>query len=209
MPLTSTPRSRAKVRHVIRWSLVVVWLLAGAGTWGPSATAQVRATVRPGSTPLWTKGILPISPESYYHAIECGSQGGEDPPCVFWDTGLCANEDFTLAAHSAYKQVAYEVWGTVRNGRPAPQPDFQAARQTRVTISATPIAGANNPLTDLVLTRGGEPARPVDRSVSGGGGRATYDYAAWAPTAAVTLDLVGAARTISCIIEPAVLQQFR
>jgi len=207
MAMTPTPRSRD--RQAVRWWLVAVWLLVGAGTWGTVVSAQVRATVRPGGTPPWTKGILPISPESYYHAIECGSQGGDDPPCVFWDTGLCQNDDFTLAAHSAYKQVAYEVWGTVRNGQPAPQPDFQAARRTRVTISATPIAGANNPLTDLVLTRGGEAARPVDRSVSGGGGRATYDYAAWAPTAAITLDLVGEARTISCIIEPAVLQQFR
>ena len=203
-----TPHSRG--RQTVRWSLVVVCLLVGAGTWSTSVSAQVRASVRPDSTPPWTKGILPISPESYYHAIECGSQGGDDPPCVFWDTGLCENDDFTLAAHSAYKQVAYEVWGTVRNGQPAPQPDFQAARRTRVTISATPIAGANNPLTDLVLTRrGGEPARPVDRAVSGGAGRATYDYAAWAPTTTVTLDLVGETRTISCIIEPAVLQQFR
>ncbi|MEO2196400.1 MAG: hypothetical protein ABGY72_09960, partial [bacterium] len=94
-------------------------------------------------------------------------------------------------------------------GQPAPQPDFQAARRTRVTISATPVAGAGNPLTDLVLIRGGEPVLSVDRTVREGIGRATFDYAAWAPTAAVTIEMVGEARTISCVIEPAVLQQYR
>jgi hypothetical protein len=195
--------------RMVRWCLVAVFVLAGAGAWPPDATAQVQATARPGATPPWTKGILPISPESYYHAIECGTQGGDDPPCVFWDTGLCQNDDFTLAAYSAYKQVAYEVWVAVQKGQPAPQPDFQAARRTRVTISATPVAGAENPLTDLVLIRGGEPVLSVDRSVRDGSGRATFNYPAWAPTAAVTLELVGEARTISCVIEPAVLQQFR
>ena len=210
MAMTPSPSSSPVRRgHAARWSLAVVCLLVGVGPWVSDASAQVQATARAGATPPWTKGILPISPESYYHAIECGTQGGDDPPCVFWDTGLCENDDFTLAAHSAYKQVAYEVWGTVRNGQPPPQPDFQAARRTRVTISATPVAGANNPLTDLVLSRDGEPARAVDRSVSGGSGRATYDYEAWAPTSAVTLDLVGETRTISCVIAPAVLQQFR
>ena len=205
----SPPTLRSRGENAVRWSLAVVWLLVVVGGWASDASAQVQATARAGATPPWTKGILPISPESYYHAIECGTQGGDDPPCVFWDTGLCQNDDFTLAAHSAYKQVAYEVWATVRQGQPAPQPDYQTARRTRVTISATPISGADNPLTDLVLTRGGEPARPVDRSVRDGSGRATYDYAAWAPTAAVTLDLVGEARTVSCVIPPAVLQQFR
>lgn len=205
----STSSSRARRGHPACWSLTVVCLLVLIGPWVSDASAQIQATARTGATPPWTKGILPISPESYYHAIECGTQGGDDPPCVFWDTGLCQNDDFTLAAYSAYKQVAYEVWGAVRNGQPPPQPNFQAARRTRVTISATPVAGANNPLTDLVLSRGGEPARPVDRSVSGGSGRATYDYEAWAPTSTVTLDLVGETRTISCVIEPAVLQQFR
>ena len=137
----------------------------------------------------------------------CGKQGGDDPPCVFWDTGLCQNDDFTLASYTAYKQVAYEVWGTVRQRQPAPQPNYQAAQRTRVTIGVTAVPGSNNVLTDLILTRGGTPVAPVDRYVSGG--RFTFDYPAWAPTETVTLDLVGEARTISCVIEPGVLQQFR
>jgi len=172
-----------------------------------SLAAQITATARPDATPPWYQGILPISSESYYHAIECGKQGGEDPPCVFWDTGLCDNDDFELTAYTAYKQVAYEVWQVVRSGRPAPQPDFYAAQRTRVTIGVAPTQGSDNKLTDLTLTRDGTSVNPVDRNVRDG--RFTFDYPAWAPTTAVTLDIVGDARSISCTIEPGVLQQFR
>ena len=127
-------------------------------------------------------------------------------PTPSWDTGLCENDDFTLTAYSGYKQVAYVVWDTVRRGHPAPQPDYQAAQRTRVTIGVTALPGANNTLTDLILTRGGEVVRPVDRYVSGG--RFTWDYPAWAPTSSITLEMVGEARTISCNISPAVLRQF-
>lgn len=190
-----------------RWVLAAVLVLVGSAAWPTDAAAQVTATARPGATPPWTKGILPISPESYYHAIECGKQGGDDPPCVFWDTGLCENDDFTLAVYTAYKQVSYEVWDAIRNGRPAPEPNYQSARRTRVTVGVTSVEGSTNELTDLILTRVGSPVAPVDRHVSAG--RFTFDYPAWAPRGSVTLDLVGTVRTISCVIEPAVLQQFR
>ena len=170
---------------------------------------QITAVARPGATPPWTKGLRPVNAESYYHAIECGKQGGEDPACVFWDTGICKNEDFALAFYSGYKQVAYEVWATVRAKKPAPQPSYQAAQRTRVTIGVTPVRGSKNAFTDLVLRRGGKVVPTVDRSVSGGTGRFTYDYPAWAPTAPVRLDLIGKTRTISCVIPPAVLRQFR
>jgi hypothetical protein len=54
--------------------------------------AQITAQVRPAPTPPWNKGILPISAESYYNAIECGKQGGDNPACVFWDTDICKND---------------------------------------------------------------------------------------------------------------------
>ena len=173
------------------------------------AQTTVTAVARPGASPAWDKGLRPIDSASYYHAIACGKQGGEDPPCVFWDTGICKNDDFTLAFYSAYKQVAYEVWTAVRAKKPAPQPSYQAARQTRVTIGVTPVRGAKNVFTDLALKRGGKAVAPVDRSVSDGTGRFTFDYSAWAPTSSVRLDMVGKARTISCVIPPAVLRQFR
>jgi hypothetical protein len=177
---------------------------------GPGlASAQVTAVARPGATPAWDKGMLPINAESYYHAIECGKQGGDDPPCVFWDTGICKNDDFTLTFYSGYKQVAYEVWTAVRAKKPAPQPSYQSARLTRVTIGVTPVRGTKNAFSGLVVKRGGKVVTAVDRYIADGSGRFTFDYSAWAPTSSVRLDLVGKARTISCVIPSAVLRQFR
>lgn len=184
-------------------------VFAVACLWAVPVQAQIKATARVGAAPAWNKGIQPIGPENYYNAIECGKQGGDDPPCVFWDTGLCKNDDFALALYSGYKQVAYEVWMAVRKKQPAPQPNYQAAQRTRVTVGVTPVKGSPNAFADLVLKRGGKSVAPVDRSVTGGGGRFTFDYPAWSPSGTVTLDMVGKTKTISCIIEPAVLQQFR
>jgi hypothetical protein len=187
---------------------LVVGVLA-AVLWPLAAQAQITAAARPGATPSWSKGLIPVNAESYYHAIECGKQGGDDPPCVFWDTGVCQNDDFTLAFYSGYKQVAYEVWTAVRKGKPAPQPSYQGAQRTRVTVGVTPVRGSKNAFTGLVLKRGGKPVPTVDRLVSGGGGSFTFDYAAWAPTRSVTLELVGKTKTVTCVIPAEVLKQFR
>ena len=178
------------------------------GLAGP-AGAQIRAQARSAPTPAWNKGILPISPESYYNAIECGKQGGQDPPCVFWDTGLCANPDFGLALYTPYKSVAYEVWRVVSAKQPAPQPNYAEAQRTRVTVGITPVRGSTNSLVDLELKRGGRTVAPVDRSVNGGGGRFTFDVPVFAATTSVTMNLVGKTKTLSCVIAPAVLAQFR
>ena len=172
-------------------------------------SAQMKAQVRPAAAPPWNKGIVPISAESYYNAIECGKQGGENPACVFWDTDLCKNDDFTLAWYTPYKQVAYEVWLAVRQKKPAPQPNYGAAQRQRVTIGITQGRGSKNALTDVRLKRGSKPVLPVERSISGGGGRFTFDYPAFAPTSSVTLELVGKERTISCVFSPTVLRQLR
>jgi hypothetical protein len=196
------------VRSVLPLCSLVVLLVFAAGAATP-ALAQVKARARPAPTPPWNKGILPISPESYYNAIECGKQPGDDPPCVFWDTGFCANDDFALAWYTPYKQVAYEVWLTIRKNLPPPQPSYPAAQRTRVTIGVTPVKGAKNVLKELAVKRAGKPAVAVDRSISGGGGRYTFDTSFFAPTADITLDLVGSTRTISCVIPQAVLRQLR
>jgi hypothetical protein len=171
--------------------------------------AQIKAQVRAAPTPPWDKGIQPITAESYYNAIECGKQGGDNPACVFWDTDLCKNDDFTLAWYTAYKQVAYEVWTAVQRKRPAPQPSYGAAQRTRITVAITQAQGAKNPLTDFVVKRAGKPAPAVERSIAAGGGRFTFDYPAFAPTATVTLDLLGKERTLSCVIPPPILRQLR
>jgi hypothetical protein len=205
---TSSIAIHRSVRRTARFACVLAFVALG-----PFhvivADAQIKARVRPAPTPAWDKGIQPISAESYYNAIECGKQGGDNPACVFWDTDLCKNDDFELAWYTAYKQVAYEVWAAVRQKKPAPQPSYGAAQRTRVTIGITPVKGATNVLTDFVVKRSGKPAEPVERSLSSSGGRFTFDYPAFAPTATVTLELVGKERTLSCAIPPGVLRQLR
>ena len=200
---------RPSGRRVTALRLAALLLFACMLLWPAPSAAQIKAVARPGATPPWNKGMIAITSESYYHAIECGKQGGDDPACVFWDTGLCRNDDFTLTFYSGYKQVAYEVWTAVRKKKPAPQPSYQAAQRTRVTIGVTPVPGSKNVLTDFAVKRGGKAVQPTVRTVSGGAGNFTYDYPAWAPTASVTLDMIGKTRTISCVIAPEVLRQFR
>jgi len=187
-----------------------VWLVFTVALLLPVSTlAQIKAVARAGATPPWDKGILPINAENYWNAVECGKQGGADPPCVFWDTGLCRNDDFALAFYTGYKAVAYEVWAAVRAKQPPPTPNYAEAQRTRITIGVTPVRGSKNRLTDLILKRGTRVISPVDRSVDATNGRFTFDYPAFAATAAVTLDLVGKTRTISCLIPQAVLTQLR
>jgi hypothetical protein len=184
-------------------------ILACALLGSTPAAAQIAAQARSAPAPPWTKGIVPINPESYYNAIECGKQPGGDPPCVFWDTGLCKNPDFTLAMYTPYKMVAYEVWRVVQQKQPAPQPNYTEAQRTNVTVGVTPVRGSKNAFADLVLKRGGRPVTPLSRSLGDGGGRFTFTPPAFAATSSLTLDLVGKTSTISCQIDRAVLAQFR
>jgi hypothetical protein len=201
------------LRASTRVPVIVFLTVCALSMVAPSpAFAQIKGQARTAATPAWNKGILPISPESYYNAIECGKQGGADPPCVFWDTGLCKNDDFVLAMYTPYKQVAYEVWVAVSKKQPAPQPSYPAAQRTHVTIGVTPAPGSKNVFTDLVVKRGGKSLAPVDRSLSAGGGRFTFDFPAFAADAApagVTLDVVGKSKAVSCSIDAAALRQFR
>jgi hypothetical protein len=191
----------------IRLLLLMAALLCGRTMLG--GAQQITAKAPPAATPPWNKGIKAVDAESYYNAIECGKQGGTSPACVFWDTGLCANSDFTLTWYTGYKQVAYEVWTAVSRKQPVPKPNFQAAQRQRVTIGVTQAKGASNPLKDLVVMRGGKPATTFERSLSGGGGRFTFDYPAFAPTADVTIQLIGQQKTLTCVVPQAVLRQLR
>jgi hypothetical protein len=60
-----------------------------------------------------------------------------------------------------------------------------------------------------VLKRAAKPVSPTSRSVAPGDARYTFDYPAVAPTADITLDLVGTASTVSCVIPRSVLLQYR
>jgi hypothetical protein len=185
-------------------------LVLTAGLAAPAdAQNKITARAREVTTPAWDKGILPISSESYYNAIDCGKLGGDDPPCVFWDKGLCENPDFALALYTPYKAVAYEVWQAVRRMQPAPTPNYRQAQQTRITVGVTPVRGSKNPLKDLRLLRGGKPVAPVARSVATGDARFTFDYPAFAATSGITLELAGSAGTLTCTIPQSVMARFR
>jgi hypothetical protein len=161
-------------------------------------------------TPAWDKGIQPISRDSYYNAIECGKKGGANPPCVFYDTGLCKNVDFTLALFTPYKMVAYEVWQSVRRKQEPPMPSYPEAQRTRITLGVTPVAGSKNPIAGVSIARGGTIVKPATQSLeTGGGGKFIFDFSAFAPTADITLELAGRARTLTCAIPQSVLILFR
>src|SRR5258707_376493 len=189
---------------------VILALLATLCLEAPALRAQIKAQL-PGApmTPPWDKGIQPISRDSYWNAVECGKQGGARPACVFYDADLCKNEDFTLALYTPYKSVAYEVWRVVKSGQPAPTPSYGEAQRTRVTIGVTRSPGTKNTITGLLIKRGGKTIEPTARALDPTGGKFTFDFAPFAPTAGITIDVAGSLRTRGCTIEPSVLTMFR
>jgi hypothetical protein len=185
-------------------------LLAGFCLLTPALHAQMKAQLPAGPmTPPWDKGIQPISRDSYWNAIECGKQKGARPACVFYDAELCKNDDFTLAMYTPYKAVAYEVWRVIKNGQPAPTPSYSEAQRTRVTIGVTLAPGSTNSTSGLVIKRGGKTIEPVARALEATGGKFTFDFAPFAPTADITIEVAGKTRTRTCTVEESVLKMFR
>lgn len=170
---------------------------------------QVRAELSGSIAPAWDKGIQSISRDSYWNAVACGKQGGARPLCVFYDADLCKNEDFTLALFTPYKQVAYEVWQAVRRKQEAPTPSYSAAQRTRITLGVDPVSGSKNPIKSVVIRRGDTSVKPATQSLEGAVGRFIFDFSAFAPTADITLELAGRARTLTCVIDKSVLARFR
>jgi hypothetical protein len=174
-----------------------------------AAPAPIKAAVPPAAKPAWTKGIQPLSRESYYHAIECGKLGEAQSPCVFYDANLCKNDDYTLSMYSPYKQVAYEVWVAASRKQEPPTPSYQGAQRTKVVLGVTPVRGAKNPLAKVVVKRGGRTIAPDTSTLDSGGGNFIFDFPAFSPTATITLELAGKVRTQSCVLSPAVLSRLR
>jgi hypothetical protein len=185
-------------------------LLGVACLQAPSLHAQIKAQLPNAlATPAWGKGIQPISRDSYWNAIECGKQGGDRPPCVFYDADLCKNDDFTLALFTPYKMVAYEVWRTVRNHQPPPTPSYSEAQRTRITLGVTRAAGSRNAIAGVEIKRDGRTIKPATQSLDAAGGRFIFDFAAFAPTSDITIALAGRLRTHTCLVEQPVLTMFR
>jgi hypothetical protein len=193
----------------VKTALLVVAIVVGLSLPAAAqAPAPVKATV-PASKPPWSKGIQPLNRDSYYHAIECGKNGAVQPSCVFYDADLCKNDDFVLSFYSPYKQVAYEVWGAVSRKRPAPTPSYQAAQQTRVVIGITLVRGAKNQIANVLVKRGGKTIEADTRTIDGTSGNFIFPFPPFAPTATITLEMVGKVRTQSCILDRAALSRLR
>lgn len=168
-------------------------------------TGQLPADV----APPWTKGIQPINQENYWNAVACGKQGGQRPLCVFYDAEVCKNRDFELSMFTPYKMVAYEVWRAVRAKQEPPTPSYPEAQRTRITVKLTPKPGANNALSGVQIKREGKVVKPVSTSLDGGVGSFIFDFHAFASTTGITLEMVGRARTVSCVIDQTVLARMR
>ena len=195
--------------EAVMFTTALPWVVATVLATPQSVQAQVKAMVRLDEHSTWTKGIQPISRESYWHAVECGKQGGAQPACVFWDADLCKNGDFTLAFYTPYKQVAYQVWQAVSKKQDPPTPSYVEAQRTRVILGITPVRGSQNPITAVVVRRGGRAVKPATQTVTGGGGTFIFDFAAFAPTASLTIEMTGRSKTISCNVDRSVLSRFR
>jgi len=187
----------------------VLFAVTGLVLVRPAAGQSPVKAVVPVSMPAWSKGIQPLTRDSYYHAIECGKQGAAQPSCVFYDAGLCKNDDFVLSFYSPYKQVAYEVWGAVSRKRPVPAPSYSAARKTRVVIGITPVRGAKNQIANVIVKRGGKAIEPDTRTIDGTSGNFIFPFPPFAPTASITLDIVGKTRTQSCVLDRVALSRLR
>ena len=187
---------------------ILVWL-ALAALAASTLDAQIRAQLPADIAPPWNRGIQPISRDSYWNAVACGKQGGENPRCVFYDTGLCKNDDFALALFTPYKMVAYEVWRVVKQHQEAPTPSYSEAQRTRITLGIKAVKGSNNAITTVIIKRGAKAVKPVSQSLDAGGGSFTFDFPAFAPTGDITIDLIGRGATRSCLVEKPVLSRFR
>ena len=158
-----------------------------------------RKCARP--TPPWNKGITAIDAEATTNAIECGKQSGDSPACLFWDTDLCKNDDSVLAWYTPYKQVASRGLdcGASKEGRAAAEL-CRGATSTRRTIGITRANGSN--VVERLRDQAGRQSDRADRTIHRRGWRSIlgmFDYPAFAPTAPVTLELVGKIRTLLVI----------
>lgn len=197
-----------RARPVAVCATILIALVGSAAIVG-AQSGQLKAALSATIAPAWDKGIQPISRDSYWNAVACGTQGGARPLCVFWDADLCRNGDFTLALYTPYKQVAYEVWQAVRRKQETPTPSYSDAQRTRITVGVEPVPGSNNPIKSVVVRRGDTAVRPATQSIEGAVGRFIFDFSAFAPTADITLELAGRARTLTCAIDKSVLALFR
>ena len=74
----------------------------------------------------------------------------------------------------------------------------------------TLVKGSKNAITAVAVRRGERVVKPATQTIDeSGGGRFIFDFAAFAPTGDITIDLVGRSRTRTCNVDQAVLTTLR
>jgi hypothetical protein len=200
---------KAPSRRMVRLALAMLATMAALQPSSSSAQTTVKGALPAAIAPPWSKGIQAINQENYWNAVSCGKQGGARPLCVFYDADVCRNGDFEMALFTPYKMVAYEVWRAVRAKQEPPTPSYAEAQRTRISVKLTPKPGANNPVTGIAVKRGAQAVKPVSQSLDGGAGTFIFDFAAFAPTSDITIDMIGKARTVACAVDRTLLARFR
>ena len=109
-----------------------------------------------------------------------------------------------LIVQNATESFARTVLELVSAGRP-----LTDALKTRITLGVTPVKGSKNTVTAVSITRGARVVKPATQSLEPPGGRFIFDFAAFAPTSDITIELVGNIRTRTCLIEKPVLALLR
>ena len=106
--------------------------------------------------------------------------------------------------------MAYEVWQAVTHKQPAPTPSYGDAQRLRITVGVTRAKASKNAIAAVAIKRDGKIVKPATSSLDEvGGGRFIFDFAAFAPTADITIELAGRTSTRTCTVDQAVLALFR
>ena len=71
------------------------------------------------------------------------------------------------------------------------------------------MKGSKNTITGVVIKRGGKTIEPTAKALDATGGKFTFDFAPFAPTADITIEVAGTLRTQSCLVAQPVLTTFR
>jgi hypothetical protein len=61
----------------------------------------------------------------------------------------------------------------------------------------------------VLIKRGGKTIEPIAHALETTGGKFTFDFAAFAPTTDITIEVAGKVRTRTCTVEQSVLTMFR
>ena len=101
-------------------------------------------------------------------------------------------------------------WQAIGKSRMPPRRATATRSRPGSRSGITPAAGAKNPHHRGRRSSAADASvKPATQSLDGGGGRFIFDFAAFAPTGDITIELTGRTRTQTCLVEKSILQKFR